>query len=340
MVQINHWQELIDLLTREDRQICRMLLHKITQFLRPYQRANLHFRLDIVQKNHHDIFNTYKIVAKQLLIENDITDILTEIPSLQNKHLSLSLHMISVGKWIKIYAGNPSRLHFYDEEKTIINDKQIADFLNKVEEIRPMYQYFGRTPIVYYKFTSLPSEDVINHFTKFNVIPILYDHKTEDTCSTCTFSNRVLLDQTMVLTLCSNLSYGLSTSYYLLNPNLNQEMMIQNKRELDDFLQDKELLVNQKIYDQMEEKFSYTGGEMEKERYLELKKRLLVVSDEKNLRFHQLKNTEMICTSVAEREKAIIVTSSQRMCKKIDLFYREMPYKLFKGAQLVESKHI
>lgn len=340
MVQINHWQELIDVLSEENTEICTKLLHKIHQFLRPYQRADPDFLLNVVKKNHHDIFNTYKLIAEQLLIEDDITDVLVEVPSLKNKYQSLSLQMMSVSKWIKIYSGNPDRLHFYDDDKTIINDKQIADFLNKVEEIRPMYQYFGHSPLVYYKFKSFPSEDVVIYFTKFNVIPILYDHKTEDTRSMYSFDNKVLLDQTMVLTLCSNLSYGLSTSYYSLNTNIDQEMMIQNKKHLDDFLRDKELLVNQKIYDQMEEKFSYTGGKIEKERYSELKKRIRVVSDEKNPRFYQLKNTELICASVAEREHAIIVTSSQRMCKKMDLYYKEMPYKLFKGAQLVESKHV
>lgn len=339
MTEINNWSDLIKLLEDKNYGVFPKLLSRINQFLNPHKKLNPNFDLKTVIKNHSDIFNTYKLTYEQLLIEKDVLDISTEISSLSSKK-SIIFNLIGIGKWIKFHIGNSSRIFFFDEEKTIISDKSMADFLNKLDIIKNGYKYFGEEPLVYYKFSSMPSNDVINYLKKFNVIPLSFSEASPENFLETYFDTKILLDQTMIFTLCSNLSFGLSESYYRRPEDKDKEFMIRNKMELDSYISNKEILVNEFVYEQTKIKFGLMAGPNENRRFNELCKRIIVVPDEKNSRFASLRDIELVCVSVAERERATIVTSSQRMCNKIDTYYQEIPYKLFYGAQLVETRYI
>ncbi|XWV26606.1 hypothetical protein QJ857_gp0460 [Tupanvirus soda lake] len=338
-MSIENWANLIDQLSKKNNNVFQKLLVRVKQFLRSYQKNDETFDLSTVIKNHTEIFNTFKLTYEQLLIEEDIIDIFVEMPSLApSSKNNIIFNMIGIGKWIKFHGGNASRIFFFDEEKTMISDKPLADFLNKIDEIRENYTYFGMAPNVYYKFKTMPSEDVVDYLKKFNVTSLEFDQKTPLVNYPKSFGNNVLLDQTMMLTLCSNLSYGLSESYYRTPEDKSKEIMIKNKEKLDAFLSDKKILVNEHVYEQTKFKVNQMGGPLEKQRFEELCKKIIVVPDAKNLRFYYLKDIELICASVAERERATIITGNQRLCNKIDTYYQEIPYQLFYGAQLVESK--
>lgn len=337
MSKITNWTELINKVTEKKCGVFPKLLIKINQTIRPYQKANELFDLHTVQKNHQEIFNNYKLLYDQLLIETDATDILVGIPSLIS-NINIIFNITSVGKWIKIHSGNSNRIFFFDEEKTMISDKAIADFLNKIETVREKYKYFGMDPIVYCKFRTLPSIDVVEYLKSFNVIAIEFNQPTSLINYPKFNNNKVLLDQSMVLTLCSNLSYGLSESFYRSADDKSKEIMVKNKSDLDEFLSNKTIIINQYVYEQTKFKINQMAGSNEKQRFEELCKKVTIVPDIQNPRFNYLKDIELTCVSVAEREETIMVTGNQRLCHKIDTYYQEIKYKLFIGAQLAEAK--
>jgi len=339
MTNINNWTELMASLSNKTNGMFPKLLLRINQAIRSYQKSDENFDPNLVKKNHQEIFNNFKLVHDQLLIENDITDIFVEIPSIVSKN-SIVFNMIGIGKWIKFHGGNGSRIFFFDDEKTMISDKALADFLNKIEIVTKDYKYFGAEPIVYYKFRTKPPDDVIEYIKKFNVVPLEFDQKTVTVDYPKNISEKVLLDQTIMLTLCSHLSYGFSESFYQnFSKNENKEMMVKNREDLEKYLEKKTILVNQYVYQQVEYKINFMGGPTEKQRFEELCKRITIVPDDKNPRFYYLKDIEILSVSVGEREQAIIVTSNQRLANKIDMHYQEIPYKLFYGVQLSESKY-
>lgn len=338
MAEISNWTDLLTEISTK-KGVFEKLFLKINQTLRSYEKSNSNFNPSIVQKNHQEIFFMYKLTYEQLLIENDMTDLFVEIPSLNSNNMNIVFNMVGIGKWIKLHCGNPSRIFFFDEEKTTLSDKSLADFLNKLEIIRPQYKYFGKEPTIYYKFKALPCDDVVAYLKKYNIVATELSKNTTTVDYPRNPGNKVLLDQSMVLTLCSNLSYGLSTSFYETSDDKTLEMMVNNKQELDKYLQDKSIIISKYIFDQTKFKFDNMGGPLEKHRFEELCKRIIIVPDEKNLRFHYLKDIEFICASVAERENAIIVTGNQRFCNKISTYYSEIFYELFIGSQLAETKY-
>jgi hypothetical protein len=339
MTNINNWSELINLISQQSSEVFSKLLLRINQSLRTYQKSNDTFDYNIVKKNHQEIFNNFKLTYEQLLIEKDITDIFVEIPSLTTLENNIMFNMIGIGKWIKFHGGNASRIFFFDEEKTIISDKPLADFLNKIDDVKSKYEYFGCQPIIYYKFKTLPSNDIVEYLGKFNVISLEFGQKTDNINYPKTFDNKVLLDQTMILTLCSNLSYGFSESFYQTVKDNNKEIMMKNREDLETYINTKKIFVNEHVYEQTGYKINHMAGPHEKKRYDDLCSKITVVPDEKNPRFYYLKDVELLCASVAEREHAVIVTGNQKLGNKIDLYYREIPYKIFYGAQLTETKY-
>ena len=337
MTDIVNWTELINKVSNQSDKVFSKLLTKINQAIRSYQKVNEQFDPSSVQKNHLEIFSIYKLTYEQLLVESDATDIFVETPSLTSR-ATIIFNIIGTGKWIKFHSGNSQRIFFFDEEKTMISDKALADFLNKIEDIRSGYKYFGEQPLIYYKFKSLPLEDVVNYLKNFGIISLEFDQPTPKIIHDCD-RNKVLLDQSMMLTLCSNLSFGLCESFYRSPEDKSKEIMLKNKAELDAFLVDKIILVNENVYEQTKFKIEKMGGLLEKNRFDELCKKIIAVPEEHNPRFYYLKDIELACVSVAEREYAIIVTGNHRMCNKIDTYYQEIPYKLFYGAQLVETNY-
>lgn len=338
MTTINNWTELINLLSGRIDSVFPKLLGKINQTIRSYQKQDDSFDFNTVKKNHSEIFNNFRLVYEQLLIEDDIVDIFVEMPSLSSAN-HIIFNMIGIGKWIKFHGGNASRIFFFDDEKTMISDKPLADFLNKIDDIKSKYQYFGKEPVIYYKFKTLPSEDVVEYIKSFNIVPIAFNQKTIPINDPKKINNNVLLDQTMLLTLCSNLSFGMSETFYQTTNETTKDIMINNKKDLDEYLNDKNILVNENVYEQTVYKINHLGGSLEKQRFEEICKRITVVPDTKNPRFYYLKDIELVCVSVAEREMATIITGNQRMGNKIDTYYQEILYKIFYGAQLTETKY-
>ena len=338
MTEITNWTELLEQLSKHTEPIFLKLSNKINQTIRPYQKSNESFDHNVVLKNHQDIFNNFKLLYEQLLIETDAKEILTDIPALDNS-CSVIFNITNVGKWIKFHFGNSNRIFFFDEEKTMISDKALADFLNKVDAVRPKYLFFGHAPTIYYKFKTLPSEDVINYLKSYDVIAIEFNEPTPPIDYPKYSGDKVLLDQSMVLTLCSNLSHGLSLSFYSETEDKTMEIMVENKLRLDIFLENKTIIINQYVYDQTKYKINLLGGPTEKDRFEKLSQKMTIVPDTQNPRFYFLKDLEIVSVSVAEQENAIFVTGNQRLCNKLDKYYAEIKYEHFIGAQLAESKY-
>lgn len=344
MTEITNWNQLINSVEAQNEPIFNKLLVKINQFIRPHIKSKKNkFDLTSVSKNHLEIFNGFVLMYEQLLIEKDITDIYVEMPSLTSP-INIALSMIGIGKWIKFHNGNSERIFFFDEEKTIISDKSLADFLNKISDIKLGYKYFGKEPVIYCKFRVLPSPDIIKHLANFGVIAIDFKTLTDSIDHPKNNENKVLIDQAIILTLCSNLSFGLSDSFYSSRDNENsqtiKEVVLKNKDDLDTYLSDKIIMVNKYVYDQTDFKINMMGGQLEKKRFEELCNKLVVVPDETNPRFYYLKDTELLSVSVAERERCILATSNQRLGHKLDMYYSEIHYKLFGSAQLVENRYV
>lgn len=112
----------------------------------------------------------------------------------------------------------------------------------------------------------MPSEDVLNFLRSFNVIPLPYNQKKTDKIDyPREFGNKVLLDQPIMMALCSNLSYDRSDRFYQeTKDNITKEIMVKNLKDLETFLADKEILINQYAYDQSEFKVNKIGGPLEK----------------------------------------------------------------------------
>lgn len=341
MEDINNWDTLIKLITEKtNNSVFSKLLTKVQQTLRIYQKSDVSFDGSIVREDQCDVFNNYKLLYLELLIEEDAIDINHDILSLTSKN-KINFNIIGVGKWIKLHNGNTSRIFFFDSEKTILSDKSLADFLNKVVDIKSKYKYFNHEPQIYYKFRILPCQDIIDHMLKFGVIAIEFGQKTpKNNYFQENKLNKVLLDQSMIYTLCSNLSHGFSTSFYEYAHNKSKEIMIQNLSKIEEYLADKIILIDESTYKQTRENFLNLAGPNEMERFDELCKKSTIVPDEINARFYYLKNNELINVSVAEREIAIYVTGNSRSCNKINCYYKEIPYKLFVSAQLAETKYL
>lgn len=344
-ISINNWNDLIAVVSRNadptfsvKHEIYAKLLVKINQYIKPHQKNEITADLATVKQKHADMFNTYTMIYDQILIENDIIDIFTEVKSFTDDK-SIIFSIICLGKWIKIHVGSPSRLRLIDEEKTILNDKSIADFLNKIENLRSQYKYFGITPDVYYKFKEMPAPDIIKYFDNYGVIILTVDQITPPTKIDSRFGNRIIIDQSIIISLCSDLSYGLSDSFYDSHQSKTKESLLATQSMLKQSVLDKEILVCQHVYDQVKYKIDHYGGVNEKQRFADLIPSIKVVADENNPRFHHLKDMEILTLSVAERERAMIVTSNIKLAAKINRYYREIPYQIFSSEQLSEIRY-
>ena len=334
MTNINNWTELIDAVAKYTDGVFPKLSLRIKQTVRSFQKSDKSLDCNSIKKNHQEIFNGYKILYEQLILEDDIVDILLEIPSLSNisGNQIILFNMVGVGKWIKIHGGNASKIFFFDDDKTILSDKSLADFLNKINDIRDKYKYFGLDPVVYYKFKILPNQDVLDHLKTFNVVPLDYIEKTAKLDYPKIFDEKVLLDQPILLTLCSNLSFGLSEESREIN--ISKETMIKNREDLEAYLANKKWLMNEYAFEQSKYKIGLIATPLEKEKFENLCKNITIVPDVKSERFYYLKDIELMSVSMAEREHATVVTGNQRLGNKIDTYYREIPYKIFYCAQL------
>lgn len=338
MASINNWTQLLELASNRSDGVFPKLVLKINQFLRLHQKSNPNFDLDIVKKNHLDVFESFKLIYEQLLIEDDVIDISVEIPSINNK-TSINFNIMCVGKWIKLHGGGSTRIFFFDDEKTTLSDRAIADFLNKISLVKSGYSYFSREPLIYYKFKNLPSQDVVDYMLEAGVVAISLQDKTEPFDYPKEFNNNILFDQSMLLTICSNLSYGLSKSFYADYPDEKAEVMVNNRIDLENYIFGKKLLVNASVHEQTKIKLNSSGGPNERERFEIFSKKLTIVPDESNPRFFYLKNGELISASVGEKHCATLITGNHRFKNKLDTYYPEIMYKIFHGAQLAELKY-
>lgn len=334
---INNWNELLMAASNQQNSIFQKLILKINQFLRPHQKTNSEFDLTEIKKNHVDVFEGFKLIYEQLLIEDDVMDIITEIPSMVSK-TSLNFNLVCIGKWIKLHGGGSGRIFFFDDEKTTLSDRSIADFLNKITLVKADYKYFSREPIVYYKFKNMPSEDVVAYMSEYGVVAIKLTDKTPKFDYPTQFNDKVLLDQSMLLTLCSNLSYGLCKSFFKESSEEKSLLMVNNRIDIETYIGGKLLLVNKSVYEQTVTKLNIAGGPTEKERFNILLKNIKIVEDRSNPRFYYLKDGEIISASTVEHEHATLITGNYRLKNKLDSYYPEIPYKIFHGAQLTEAK--
>lgn len=338
---IKNWSDLIQqvesVVTGDSTKssVMKVLQDKLKQLMSKYAK-NKSFDRSIIIDNHLDTFQMYVLLFEQLLIENDPTDIFIDINGLESEE-KIMFHIVGTNKWIKLHNGNPDRVFFYDDEKTILSDKIISDFVNKLAKIRSKYKYFGSEPKVYYKFKSMPNEDIVKYLQDNSVEVVLHENPTPKTTISI-HQDKIILDQSVVLTLCSNLSHGLSTKYFLTENSTTSEKMVQNRIDLEAYIADKELYIAESMYAECKFKIDKMSGPSERERFHKINDRLKVIPDCINKRFYYLKDNEAIITSTAEKYLLTIVTGNLRLCNKLAIYYREMSYKHFYPAQLSENK--
>lgn len=352
---IVNWRQLTETISVniEYHHLFKKLLSKLQQTISTCQKTDSKFNLDKVEKNQQEVFNNYKYLYHQLLIEKDITDIMIDVLQLSefripnSKDLSIGFNMIGIGKWIKFHLGNSKKIKLIDEEKSILNNKILAQFLNKIQIIKKGYKFFGQDPKIYCKFVGLPNADVINYFASYGVTIIDMMEPTPVTFPDI-ISKKIILDQSILLSMCSNLSFGLSGSFF--DDEFNKqpahkregktpEIMLQNKRDMDEYFSDKEIILNRDVYEQSLYKITHFAGPNEKIRFSEFCKRITIVPDVCNPRFYYLKNSEKTETSVAEENHAIMVTGNLKFCHKLQKYYPEIKYKHFISAPLTEDKY-
>ena len=340
--KINNWKDLIEQSELQVENRFKEFHTKISRVVNSY-KYDKSFDQSIVKVCHQGIFDNYKLLYEQLFIEDDVTDILTEVRSLDSNN-TMIFNMVATGKWIKFHGKETSNITFIDDEKSIISDRTLADFLNRIGEYQN-YRFFGNKPLIYYKFKTMPSDEIIDYIKEFGVIPILLNQKTNALQFDNTFSSKLLLDQATIITLCSNLSYGLSDSFYTVTKeNKTKQQVLDNKLKMDSILSGKSLIVNQTTYDQTFTKMNITGGPTENLRFRELMKSVKVVPDDNciNPRFIHMKEkeSEIICISVAEREVATMITNNKHVWRKTKMHYKEIPCEIFLSVQLSETKYI
>lgn len=118
MLDINNWKNLINEITKRKDGAFPKLLVKINKFLATSRKKNEStFDHQTVLKNHQDVFDNFKLIYEQLLLEYDATDIYVDIPSLKDMNNNLFFSMIGIGKWIRIHSGNVSRIFFLMKKK-------------------------------------------------------------------------------------------------------------------------------------------------------------------------------------------------------------------------------
>lgn len=340
---IKTWTDLLDAVDRQlsitsnKISVMTVLKEKLTQLISKYAKNKI-FSKDKINDNHVDTFNMYVLLYEQILIEIDPIDIFVDINGLDSEE-KIMFHIIGPGKWIKLHCGAADRIFFYDDEQTILSDRIIADYVNKINNIRSRYKYFGTEPAIYYKFKTMPNPDIIEYLDNHHTKVLLHSDSTP--VNLIQISNdKVILDQSAVLTMCSNLSYGLSTSYFLIEKSTTSEEMVDNRIRLEKYLDGKELYIASTMYAECKYKIDKMAGDLERDRFNKIEPKLIVIPDEMNNRFYYLKDNEALITSTAEKYLLTIVTGNLRLCNKLSTYYREMKFEHFYPAQLSETKYM
>lgn len=333
MDNIQNWQTLINLLQNRNG-IFTKLLSKIMKSIIKYRKNNYDFTLLNVDNKHIGDFMTFKYIYYQLLIETDITDIFQSIPTDDGKK-SIMFHLVGIGKRIKLFFGSTNKIIFEENDNLISIDKTISDFLSKVPLLETDL-YFGKKPITYYKFQELPNIHIIEYIESFNVIPILFDQATPSTYNLDKFESNIIIDDSIIFTLCSKES--LFTSYNIRSvrnyQTINQYM--ESKDIFENYLNNKIILISQTDYHTVADVFDKIAGETEKILFNNLIRKIKIIPDIFNKRFKNIKHNESIILSIAENEYATVITGNKRFYKKIKNTYSEIPTKIFPTLKLTE----
>lgn len=337
MAHISSWQDLITAL-ESCNGIFSDLLKNVHGHVSKKIKKDSNFDLANALVDDDEIFERFVVMYQQLILEDDVVEINKKINSLTSNAV-ITFDLISISKWIKIYTGHGKRFYFIDDEKSILSDSSMAAFLNKVEEIRSSYTYFGNHPTIYYKFKTLPSDDVVEYLATYNVMACLLDDPTAKIELPEQSNDKLVIDQSIFITLCSNLSFGLSQSYYTSPEFKDKKIMTKNKTALDKYLEGKQIMMDESNLKQCTNKIERSGGPTEKKRAEELMARMTIVPEIRNIRFCYLKDREQVITSLAEHERTIILTANRHFCRKLSIHYPEMSYELYHCAPLVELKY-
>lgn len=356
--QIINWNDLLTVVeSKKEINIFDVLLTKIFHHLKLFSKGG-RCKIDgnVVLPNHQDRFDHYKLIYEKLLIEEDIVGIDYTINPINSSNPSnpsdcCMFTLVAFGTWIKLNAGNSSKLKIVDGESHFINDKSIASFVKKVNILRDQYRFFGNPPLIYYKFKNMPNQDVVDYFTDNNIIVQPIDTKCESIkINKELFTQSVILDKTAVAILCSNIysdpkssyfeEYKTSANNFISNKDLIVDNYVQDKKNLLTYINGKRIIMCQNYFDAIEGSYPFIAGPTEKIRFDELMARIEVVPDCHNMRFNRLNSSEQILASVAEREYATIITSNKVLSNKLNTHYPELPYQLHKSVQLVENTNI
>lgn len=277
-----------------------------------------------------EVFDHYRLLMNQLLLERDAYDVDV---SISHNSINILFNIVGHDKLIKLHAGNSNRIFFLDEDKCIISDQTIHDFVDKVTRMREIILL----PKIYYKFSTLPPDDVIKYFEENGIIVIPMDVETPYSGIPDLIKKKVVLDQSMIITLCSNLSFGESLTFFT-NFHITRDEYIQNHKIMTEYVSTKECYVTTDTLNDVESKISLIAGPNEKARYTEIREKLIVI-DETQKEFINFKKYEISVLSLCDKIKATILTGNAKFANRIFTYHPEMSVKVFLSAQLSEMKY-
>lgn len=329
-----NWIELTDLLV--DDKLFTKLAQKVSKLLSSYQKSDKSFDLLTIKPNHMDNFTNFVLHYQQMKLETDTADILVEIPELNSalsKPTSITFNLIATGKWIK-FIGATQPIFFFDEDETVMSDKTYAEFLNKITEVRRDYLYYGCQPMVYCKFAVMPTERVVEYSKRMGVICIAMSEKTLPSNHDLHFDERIVLDQSMVITLCSDVVQPEFNADDLdLAPDLHANL-VSHYFQLQEMIENHEIYINENVNRHVIYKIENVASPSEVARYHQLAKSLTIVPDITNPRFYLLNKYEQMQVSTAEQQGAKLITENVRLGTKLANSYPEIAYHQLQGSKL------
>lgn len=263
-------------------------------------------------------YSFYKLLVEQLKIEKDAYDINIVF---NDNYCMLDFQIVCHGKLIKLYSKNSKMISFVDEEETIINDYVISELISRMTlNYKNLINLYGKLN-VYIKFAEMPKDNIIKSLKDCNINVSLLSEPTPEIEYYKFMKTNVVLDQSIIITLCSDLSY-------------DDEIYIDNYRNLVESLKDKKLYVTLNTIDGVHKKIEIIANSSEKKRFYELKDQFIYVPDTINNKFNGSEE-EIVLISTCIKCYATLITCHKKLIKRINSSIPEINNKLFLSAQLV-----
>ena len=323
-MEINNWDQLIVVCQKHIEkhyyeEIFNKLIKKIQSIIKTIHKSTAPFDYQRVDAKNYDIFLLYKITVEQLLLEDDIIDIFSNIhPTSMDSNNSLNINLRGRTKWIKLHLGNVNKLFHRAEESIFLVNKSMANVLNKLEILRNQHEYFGAPPKIYLKVLEEPSQEIIDYFEKINITILHHQIKTPSSQYYTLSKQCVLLDRDILFSLCAK-----------------DEQITRDR--IDAFISDKQIIIPESIYDKSMEVIFMMTGKFDVNIAEKYTSRMKIVPDIERPKFSCLKNKQNIVASVAESNMATIITGNSKFHHRIVSEFGYLNCELFVNPNSIEE---